>query len=122
MGKRDEGLTSIESIVGGARGVTSSMEVSAAGEAVAAVESKPPREQKAEVEPQDSVADEALRKWLETQGARLTFARDDDTGKMIARLTDPETGEVIRQVPPEELLNLARSIDRYLGLLVDRKS
>jgi uncharacterized FlaG/YvyC family protein len=29
---------------------------------------------------------------------------------------------VIRQIPPEEMLRLAKEIDRYLGLLVDKGS
>jgi len=34
----------------------------------------------------------------------------------------PTTGEVIRQIPPEEMLKLAEAIDKYLGLFVDRQS
>ena len=54
--------------------------------------------------------------------AKLYFERHEVTGKMVARLKDPETGKVIRQIPPEELIRLAEAIDKYLGLLVDRQS
>lgn len=54
--------------------------------------------------------------------ARLCFEKHETTGKMVARLKDAKTGEVIRQIPPEEMLKLAEAIDRYLGLLVDRQS
>lgn len=57
-----------------------------------------------------------------TSNARLCFERHESTGKMVARLKDAKTGELIRQVPPEEMLKLAEAIDKYLGLLVDRQS
>jgi len=53
---------------------------------------------------------------------RLCFERHEITGKMVARLKDGTTGEVLRQVPPEEMLKIAEAIDKYLGLLVDRHS
>ncbi|MHB1162586.1 MAG: flagellar protein FlaG [Chloroflexota bacterium] len=67
-----------------------------------------------------SVAGE-LRAQLQAQDARLTFETDRDSGKLVVRLKD-SSGRVIRQIPPDEMLRLARSIDRYLGLLVDRHS
>ncbi|MGI5837331.1 MAG: flagellar protein FlaG [Chloroflexota bacterium] len=59
---------------------------------------------------------------LAAQRAKLVFEKHETTGKIVARLKDPETGEVIRQIPPEEMLKLAEAIDKYLGLLVDRQS
>ena len=53
--------------------------------------------------------------------ARITFEKDQDSGRMVVRLKDA-SGRVIRQIPPEEMLRLAKAIDRYLGLLVDRQS
>jgi len=53
--------------------------------------------------------------------AHITFEKDQDSGRMVVRLKDA-SGKVIRQIPPEEMLRLAKAIDRYLGLLVDRQS
>ncbi len=53
---------------------------------------------------------------------RLCFEKHEITGKMVVRLKDSATGEVIRQVPPEEMLKIAEAMDKYLGLLVDRHS
>jgi flagellar protein FlaG len=48
----------------------------------------------------------------------LQFSMDDSTGKVIVRITDAQTGEMIRQIPSEELLEIARSLDRMQGLLL----
>ncbi len=46
---------------------------------------------------------------------------EDETGRVIAQVKDAATGEVIRQIPPEEVLKVAKLIDQYLGLFVDRQ-
>ena len=38
----------------------------------------------------------------------LNFAFDDETRRPLLRLIDRETGEVVRQFPPEEVLRLAK--------------
>lgn len=62
-----------------------------------------------------------FRAQLQAQDARLTFETDRESGKLVVRLKD-SSGKVIRQIPPDEMLRLARAIDQYLGLLVDRHS
>ncbi|MCF8150239.1 MAG: flagellar protein FlaG [Burkholderiaceae bacterium] len=51
----------------------------------------------------------------------LDFSIDDSTGKTVVRITDHETGEMIRQIPSQEMLDIARSIDRMQGILVQQK-
>jgi flagellar protein FlaG len=38
------------------------------------------------------------------------------------QVIDKETGELIRQVPPEELLNVMQSLRALKGILLSRKS
>ncbi|MDP2823781.1 MAG: flagellar protein FlaG [Sulfuritalea sp.] len=52
----------------------------------------------------------------------LDFSIDDSTGKTIVRITDSETGEMIRQIPSEEMMDIARSVDRMQGLLLRQKA
>lgn len=52
---------------------------------------------------------------------QLSFERDDISGRTIVLVKDPRTGATIRQIPPEEVLEVARVIGRYLGLLVDQQ-
>lgn len=44
---------------------------------------------------------------------------DKDSGMVIIRITDEVTGEIVRQVPPKELLEADRSMERIVGLIVD---
>ncbi len=48
---------------------------------------------------------------------KITFDIDEDTGRSVVRVLDKETGEVIRQVPPEELLTLVARMRQLSGLI-----
>ena len=52
----------------------------------------------------------------------LDFAIDESSGKTLVRVTDRESGELIRQIPSEEMLEIARSIDRLQGILVKQRA
>jgi flagellar protein FlaG len=52
----------------------------------------------------------------------LDFSIDDNSGKTIVRVTDRESGELIRQIPSQEMLEIARSMDRLQGILVKQKA
>jgi flagellar protein FlaG len=54
------------------------------------------------------------------QGPSLRFHVDQDTGKTIAELVDME-GQVLRQVPTEEALQIAKAIGKFQGMFVDLK-
>jgi flagellar protein FlaG len=58
----------------------------------------------------------------EAAGANLQFTIDKDSGKTIVKVVDSETSEVIRQIPSEELLALARSMSKTEGLLISQKA
>ena len=51
----------------------------------------------------------------------LQIEVDDETGSIIVKLVDPETGEVVRQVPLEETLAVRESIKNLSGLLYDNE-
>jgi len=63
-------------------------------------------ENQAEVESQI----ENLRQFNQNIDRSLKFEIDDDLGVTIVRVVDKETDELIRQFPPEELLNLSRRL------------
>jgi flagellar protein FlaG len=54
------------------------------------------------------------------QNPMLRFHVDQDTGKTIAELVDME-GQVLRQMPTEEALEIAKAIGKYQGMFVDLK-
>lgn len=47
----------------------------------------------------------------------LNFSLDDSTGRLMVKVTDSSSGEVIRQMPSEEALRLAESLDEMRSLL-----
>jgi flagellar protein FlaG len=52
----------------------------------------------------------------------LKFSVDDETHKPIIKLIDSETGELIRQIPSEEMRAIARSIDQFQqGMLLTQQ-
>ncbi|MEM7540488.1 MAG: flagellar protein FlaG [Pseudomonadota bacterium] len=48
----------------------------------------------------------------------LEFSVDEDSGRTIITVVDRETDEVIRQIPPKEILSISARIDTLTGLLV----
>lgn len=47
----------------------------------------------------------------------LRFSVDEETGRTVVKVLDSRSGEVIRQIPPEEMLALAEDLERLQGLL-----
>jgi flagellar protein FlaG len=46
---------------------------------------------------------------------------DQDTGKTVISIVDPETGQVLRQMPSAEALEVAKAIGKFQGMFVDLK-
>ena len=53
---------------------------------------------------------EELQQFNQSIDRSLQFKVDDELGVTIVRVIDKETDELIRQFPPEELLNLSRRL------------
>jgi len=51
----------------------------------------------------------------------LSFSIDKDTGKTVIKVVDVATKEVIRQIPPDDVLRIAAHIKELLGILYDKK-
>ena len=60
----------------------------------------------------------AANEAMQAKNSELDFSVDEGTGKTVVRVIDKQTGEVIRQMPSKELLEIAKSLDRLQGLLV----
>jgi flagellar protein FlaG len=57
--------------------------------------------------------------FLRSMGRSINFRVDPGSGQMIVSVIDATTGEVIRQVPGEDALRLAQSIEQTLSAMVD---
>ncbi len=83
----------------------------AAGKAVAAPVALPAVAPKkpAPVEQLRQIA-AAMEKIVRDSGRSLQFSVDDGSGQVVVKVVDETTGEVIRQIPNEEFLRIAKSI------------
>lgn len=52
----------------------------------------------------------------------LRLSVDRDLDQVVARVVDSESGEIIREVPPEELVELAKTLRALMGQLLDRRA
>ena len=65
---------------------------------------------------------EEMNKIVAVFNSRVAFSIDRDTGRAIIKVINNETNEVIRQIPPEEMLGLIKRMDKILGMLIDKKA
>lgn len=52
----------------------------------------------------------------------LHFSIDKETGTTVVKVIDTETQEMIKQIPSEEMLALAKALDQLKGLLVKQQA
>ncbi len=52
----------------------------------------------------------------------VRFENDNEAGELVVKVVDRDTDEVIRQIPPEELLDLTKRLNDLRGNLVDTQS
>ena len=64
----------------------------------------------------------ATKDFVGTINSSLEFSVDDDTGTSVVKIIDKETKELIRQIPSQEMLSIAKALDTIKGLLVRQKA
>lgn len=69
------------------------------------------RESSQEVRDAAESAMRDIQHFISSQARSVRISKDETSGHMIVQLVDPDTGEVIRTLPSEELLRLARSFE-----------
>ena len=51
----------------------------------------------------------------------LNFSVHESSGRVVVTVADQETGEIIREIPSGEFLNLSAKLQEMFGILFDRK-
>ena len=75
--------------------------------------------------PELDKADDAVKninEALKSLSRNLEFSIDSDSNRSVVKVVDHETGEVIRQMPTPEALEIAKALDRVQGLLIHQKA
>ena len=83
----------------------------------------PPVQQNAQ--PSQPVSTEQLKSavksvsdFVGTVNSNLEFSISDQTKQIVVKIVDSSTKEVIRQIPSEEMLAMAKALDSIKGLFV----
>jgi flagellar protein FlaG len=55
-------------------------------------------------------------------GVALNFSRDEESGEIVVKMIDQNTGETLRQIPSEATLRLAATLGKLQGQMFDRQA
>ena len=64
----------------------------------------------------------AANDFVSSVNSSLEFSVDKETDRFVVKVVDINTKEVIRQIPSEEMLNIAKALDTIKGLLIYQKA
>lgn len=64
---------------------------------------------------------EGLNKFLETSRTTIQFELHDKLDRYYVKLVDSETKELVREIPPEKMLDMYAQMAEFMGFLVDEK-
>jgi len=60
----------------------------------------------------------SVREYVQPFNSNLEFSINDETDQVVVKIIDTATKEVIRQIPSEEMLAIAKALDSLIGLFV----
>ncbi|HOO46924.1 MAG TPA: flagellar protein FlaG [Deltaproteobacteria bacterium] len=64
---------------------------------------------------------ETINTQLEIMNRSIQFSIDERSHDIVVKVVDKESGEVIRQVPPENVLRLREHMEKACGLIVEEE-
>ena len=64
---------------------------------------------------------EKLNQFVRSQQRNITFSVDKESKSTVIKVFKTETGELIKQYPPEEILAMRAKLNKIVGWLVDSK-
>jgi len=68
-----------------------------------------------------AIAVDSLKQTAMIFNKGLDFSIHEETERLIVRVIDKETNEVIREIPPEKILDIVAQVDKLLGLIIDER-
>jgi flagellar protein FlaG len=91
---------------------------------IRSIEERVPEPQSSGSEVNKKELDQALarvREVFQKADSRVEFSVDPELGRVIVKIMDGESGTVIRQIPQQEVLDLAKCLETPTGLLLHHK-
>ncbi|UGQ45204.1 flagellar protein FlaG [Massilia endophytica] len=65
---------------------------------------------------------EQINRSVQAKSQSLEFSIDNDSKRTIVKVIDQSTKEVLRQIPTPEALQIAKSLDSGIGLLISQEA
>jgi flagellar protein FlaG len=62
-----------------------------------------------------------INKSMQALSQGIEFSIDDESKQNIVKVIDPQTKEVIRQMPSQEAIEIAKALDQMIGKLIKEK-
>lgn len=112
----------VASLLGSGSDRSAQTRAAAAGDS-AVIGTQSPNENKNDRPSPESVADavKAVSEFVGNINSNLKFNVDDETGQTIIKVVDSTTNEVIKQIPSEDMVAIAKAMDKLKGILVHQK-
>lgn len=66
-----------------------------------------------------NLAIEQVQVMMDLRNRSVEFTTDTESGAQVVKVVDSDSGDVIRQIPAEELLSFMRNLTRMLGTFID---
>ncbi len=83
-----------------------------------ALPQKAEQTQQQDMEQQLQEAADRMREFALNIDRDLEFKVDRDSGTMVIKVFDPETEELVRQIPNEDALSISKALESGLGFLI----
>ena len=85
------------------------------------------KQEEREVQPAPSQEDvrrmsQLLNKIVESLNWNIRVRIDETHERIVTQIVDPDKGEIIKQIPPQELLNIMSRLKAFVGVLLDREA
>ncbi len=65
---------------------------------------------------------EQIQVMMDLRNRAVEFTTDEVSGTQVVKVVDANSGDVIRQMPAEELLSFMRNLTRMLGTFIDKST
>ena len=65
---------------------------------------------------------EQIQVMMDLRNRSVEFTTDESSGVRVVKVVDSNSGDVIRQMPAEELLSFMRNLTRMLGTFIDKST
>jgi len=62
-----------------------------------------------------------MSKTIEFFNKRLKFSIDENSKRIVVKVIDSDSNQVVREIPPKEVLKFVANLHKFLGVFVDTK-